>query len=95
LFGFYVQWEWGDDERGEEQDMVFQVSCVLYILSNEGYKYELVSDRWVGTKDIQVAVIQDREQDEGVTPHTFDQTMPECLRNMSLSLAKKLDMVNQ
>jgi hypothetical protein len=34
----------GDNERGEELDIVFQVRCVLYVLSNEGYQRELVSD---------------------------------------------------
>jgi hypothetical protein len=59
LFGFYVRQERGDDERDEELDVVIQVSCVLYILSDEGYQRELVSDSWVGTKDIQVVVVRD------------------------------------
>jgi hypothetical protein len=94
LFGFYVRQERGDDERGEELDVVFQVSCVLYILSKEGYQRELVSDSWMGAKDIRWSSFEMGSEMREL-PHTlaFDQTMPQCLRNMFSSLAaKKLDV---
>jgi hypothetical protein len=36
-----------------------QVRCVFYILSNEVYQHELVSNSWVGVEDTQVIIIQD------------------------------------
>jgi hypothetical protein len=48
----------GDDERGEKLDMVFQVRCVFYVISDEGYQHELVSNGWVGAKGTQGSLFE-------------------------------------